>query len=312
MCTAIFDNKYGRFFGRTLDLEYSLGQEVARTEKGSKLSFIYEGEIESRFAFAGMAHKAKRVEDGEDVALYFDGMNESGLCIAALNFPKFAAYNERRGKCRNLASFEIIPYVLSSCGNIDCVRKLLSCANITADAFSPTLQPTPLHFMAADRDGAIVIEQTEKGLEIHENTVGVMTNSPSFDYHMIRLSDYAVLSPNPPLNAACPNTKLPQYSRGLGAIGLPGDFSSTSRFIRAVFVKNHTLLPSRALFEKEESSAARDRFFHIMASVSVPLGCIMTEADKPVCTVYTSACDMDNLAYHYFTYQDRDIRTVLI
>lgn len=312
MCTAIFDNRYGRFFGRTLDLEYSLGQEVARTERGSKLSFIYEGEIESRFAFVGMAHKASRVEGGDEVPLYFDGMNESGLCIAALNFPKFAKYREKREKCRNLASFEVIPYLLSSCGNTDCVRKLLSCANITTDAFSGALQPTPLHFMAADREGAIVIEQTEAGLIIHENTVGVMTNSPSFDYHMTRLSDYAALSPNPPQNAICPSVKLLEYSRGLGAVGLPGDFSSASRFIRAVFVKNHTLLPSGALFEGREESAATDRFFHIMASVSVPLGCIMTEADKPVCTVYTSACDMDNLAYHYFTYRDREIRTVFI
>ncbi len=310
MCTSIFDNKYGHFFGRTLDLEFSYGEEVVKTKKGKELLFLYEGKMNSKFSFLGMAHKARREEGGEEIPLYYDGMNESGLCAAALNFPKFAVYNEKRDKCRNLASYEVIPYILSNCGNIDCVKKLLSSANITTDAFSDGLPPTPLHWMVADRDGAIVIEQSAKGLDIYENTVGVMTNAPTFDYHMIRLSDYVALTPNPPQNNLCPHAELPHYSRGLGATGLPGDFSSVSRFIRAAFVKNHTLLPSEALFEREEKTAEIDRFFHVMSSVTVPLGCIITNEDKPVCTVYTSACDMDNLTYNYFTYSNRQIKIV--
>lgn len=310
MCTAIFDNKYGAFFGRTLDLEYSLGQEVVRTEKGSELSFLYEGRIESKFTFIGMAHVARRDGDGADVPLYFDGMNERGLSVAALNFFGFAKWGEKREKCRNLASFEIIPYILSNCGNIDCVRKLLMCANITADSFSSALPPTPLHFMVADREGAIVIEQTERGFEIHENRVGVMTNSPTFDYHVLRLSDYASLSPCQTENALCPGVELAQYSRGLGAFGLPGDFSSSSRFVRAAFVKEHTLMAGEHGFLNMSGSSARDRIFHIMSSVSVPLGCIMSDEGRPVCTVYTSVCDIENLAYHYFTYDGREIRSI--
>ena len=312
MCTAIFDNKYGAFFGRTLDLECSLGQEMVRTERGSEISFLHEGKIESKFSFLGMAHKAKRGNNGEDVPLYFDGMNECGLSVAALNFYGFAKYNEKREKCRNLASFEILPYILSNCGNVDCVRKLLACANITNDAFSASLQPTPLHFMVADRERAIVIEQTARGLEIHDNKVGVMTNSPTFDYHMTRLADYSALSSQPPENSLCSGIELAQYSRGLGAVGLPGDFSSGSRFVRAVFLKNHTLMPSAALFEHDEKRAALDRMFLVLSGVSVPLGCVMTDADKPVCTVYTSVCDMDALAYHYTTYTDREIRSVAL
>ena len=312
MCTAIFDNRYGAFFGRTLDLEYSLGQEVVRTEKGSELNFLYEGRFESKFSFVGMAHRAKRCESGEEIPLYFDGMNERGLSVAALNFQGFARYNERQERCRNLASFEIIPYLLSSCGNLDCVRKLLACANIVGDAFSPSLPPTPLHFMVADREGSLVIEQTARGLEIHENNVGVMTNSPTFDHHMTRLADYAALSPCQPKNTLCPDVKLEQYSRGLGAVGLPGDFSSVSRFVRAVFLKNHTLIPSAALFEHDESRAALHRIFHVLGGVSVPLGCVMTGADKPVCTVYTSVCDMESLSYHSITYADREIRSVAL
>ena len=312
MCTAIFDNKYGAFFGRTLDLEYSLGQEVVRTRRGSEISFLYEGKTASKFTFIGMAHKAKREINGEELPLYFDGMNERGLSVAALNFYGLACYNDKRERHRNLASFEVIPYILSTCGNLDCVRKLLMCANITSDAFSAALTPTPLHFMVADREGAIVIEQTANGLEIHENKIGVMTNSPTFDYHRTRLADYAALSPSPPKNNLCPDIDLQQYSRGLGAVGLPGDFSSSSRFIRAAFVKSHTLIPSNALFDHDEKIAARDRAFHVLSSVSVPLGCVLTDADKPVCTVYTSVCDMNELTYHYFTYADRNIRSVAL
>lgn len=310
MCTAIFDNKYGSFFGRTLDLECSLGQEVVRCEKGKKLSFIYEGEIDSRFSFVGMAHVAKRGASGEEIPLFFDGMNECGVSVAALNFFGFARYTERAEKCRNLASFEVIPYILSSCGNIDCVRKLLSCANITADAFSRELSPTPLHFMVADREGAIVIEQTKNGLEIYENPIGVMTNSPGFDYHMLKLAEYAALSPNPPANSLCRGVNLPQYSRGFGGLGLPGDFSSSSRFVRAVFLKNHTIIPPKSFMGKESEDIALGRFMHIISGVSVPFGCVMTDENRPVCTIYTSACDLDSLTYHYFTYSDRRIRSV--
>ena len=309
MCTAVFDNKYGAFFGRTLDLEYTLGEEVCRTERGGKLDFLYEGERISRFSFIGMACRAQRGGGGEYIPLYFDGMNECGLAVAALNFYGFAQYNKKREKCRNLASFEVIPYILSSCGNVDCVKKLLSCANITDDAFSSSFPPTPLHFMVADKISTIVIEQTERGLEIYDNEVGVMTNSPTFDYHLLRLADYVSLSPEPPQNTLCPSVNMQQYSRGIGGVGLPGDFSSSSRFVRAAFVKSHTLIHGGELQFVESENAARDRFLHIMSSVSVPLGCIMTDGKNPVCTVYTSACDLENLTYHYFTYTDRNIRS---
>ncbi len=317
MCTAIFDKRYGSFFGRTLDLESSYGEEVVRTDKGEELTFLYEGKMDSRFAFIGMSHKARRnakcekcESNDETVPLYYDGMNEGGLCIAALNFPGQCRYSERKNDARNLASFELIPFVLANCGNVGCVEKLLLGANITNDSFSPEYPSAPLHWMIADRERAIVVEQTARGLEIYENPVGVMTNPPDFAYHMLRLADYAALSPKPPENTLCPDVKLDLYSRGLGAHGLPGDFSSSSRFVRAAYVKEHTLLSSKALFDRQKEIYALDRFWNILSSVSVPLGCILTDSDKPVCTVYTSVCDMDNLVYRFFTYSDRNIKTV--
>ncbi len=305
MCTVIFDNRYGHFFARTLDLEMSYGEEVVRTEKSQELSFLYEGKMDSRFAFLGMALKAKN-ESGNEVALYFDGMNESGLCVAALNFPHYAAYREKGNGSKNLASFEVIPYILANCGSVDCVEKLLMGANITSDAFSSELAPMPLHYIVADRERAIVIEPLCDGLKIYDDPVGVLTNSPPLPYHLSRLSEHASLSPYSPQNSLYPDIELQMYARGLGGYSLPGDWSSSSRFVRAVFVKAHTMIAEKA----EDKNARLERMTDMMSSVSHPYGCVMTDDGRAVYTVYTAFCDMDGLSYCYFTHDDRKMRSV--
>ncbi len=310
MCTAVFDNKHGHFFGRTLDIECSYGEEVVITHKGNTLHTLHEGDISAKFSYIGMAHKAK-CGNGDIVPLYYDGMNESGLCAAALNFPKYAVYNDMRAAKRNIASFELIPIILSTCRNTEDVKELLCNASITNDAFSASLPPSPLHWMIADRNSAIVLEQTAEGLMIYDDPVGVMTNPPTLPYHLTHLASFASLSPYQPENTLCPEIELVQYSRGMGAMGLPGDLSSTSRFVRAVYAKNHTLLPCLdGKSEKECEMAEVNRFFHIIGSVFQPLGCVMTDEGKPVCSIYTSCLDMDRLKYHYFTYDNMEIKTL--
>ena len=123
-----------------------------------------------------------------------------------------------------------------------------------------------------------------------------MTNSPEFSYHMTNLSNYATLDSSAKDNTLCPNIELEQYSRGLGCFGLPGDFSSASRFVRAVFVKNNTKISPRG------ENAPLERFFHILNSVSIPLGCVIAENGKPVCTQYRSSADLEKLKYYVKTY----------
>ncbi len=336
MCTAIFDNKFGAFFGRTLDLECSLGEHTARVERGEVLRFIHEGERTCKYSIIGMAHVANTANglrstpsspatrellpeekpdfvisahermDCKSIPLFYDAINEQGLCAAALNFPNFAKYNEKDLKKRNLASFEVILYLLSQFKSVKEAVSFLEGANITSDAFSPALPPTPLHWMICDRDRAAVLEQTEDGLRIFENEVGVMTNSPPFPYHVTRLCDYSLLSPTPPENNILPSQELSPYSRGLGAFGLPGDYSSSSRFVRAVFAKEHTLLPPCEDDTRRE--AARRRLGDILGTVSLPYGIARTEKGEPIYTVYTSFMDMERCEYSYFTYDDRGVK----
>ena len=293
MCTAIWDVKGRPLIGRTLDLEYSLDEGVVLTPRNYPFEYLYEGRCDSHYAILGVG----TVREG--IPLYYDAMNEHGLCALGLNFPKYCRYEKPLSGTKNIASFEVIPMLLSRCKCVREAEEFLAGAVICDDSFSEELPATPLHWMVADRERCITVECSDGGLMIYENPVGVLTNSPDFKYHLTRLSDYRRLSPSTPENTL--SDYFPEvYSRGMGAIGLPGDYSSSSRFVRAVFVKSHTSL----------SSDAVSRFFHIMDTVKVPLGCIKCESERDVSTVYTSCADPDFRRYYYTTYGSRQIHGV--
>ena len=286
MCTAIHD---GIFFGRTLDLELTYGECLTIAPRKFPLSFKHQKDLTEHFAIMGVAHICA------DTPLYYDAVNEYGLASAALNFPMCCKYFSVKSEKQNIASFELIPWILGQCKSIKEAESLLKNINITSDAFAH-LPPTPLHWIFADRNGSIVLESTEDGIKLHKNPLGVMTNSPELPYHLINLANYTSLSSTAKENTLCPNTALEQYSRGLGGFGLPGDFSSSSRFVRAVFVKNNTLSSHR------NKSSTQNRFFHILNALSIPLGCVMAENGKPVCTQYISSADLEKLKYCVKTY----------
>ena len=294
MCTAVYT---GGLFGRTLDLEYSLNEEIVLTPRRYNFDFLYAPRATEHYAIIGTAHVSG------NTPLYYDGINEAGVGVAALNFPGCATYHEPRDNGYNIASFELIPWILSRCESVDSAEKLLSDTTITDDSFSVALSSTPLHWMIADRNRAITVESTENGLQIHRNEVGVMTNSPFFDYHMTKLSEYMHLDAKNSDNSLCRGVNLTAYSRGMGAIGLPGDWSSSSRFVRAVYALNHT----------ESGGGVEDKiskFFHIMDTVSVPDSCVKTDEGINVRTVYTSCGDLSLGEYYYTTYGCRRIACV--
>ena len=294
MCTAIFDCM-GGYFGRTLDLEYSLSEKVAVTPRHFLDRAVYfEGE---RLSLVGCA----AIRDG--TALYYDGLNEAGLSGAALNFPGEACYSDSTGSPHEIPSYALLYECLRVCRSVEDVKRVLSGRIITNSGFSEELPATPLHFMFADVDSAITVEPLAEGLKIFENTVGVMTNSPSFDFQLKNTASYMHLSPSTPANTLAPDKGLFPYSRGLDAFGMPGDYSSASRFVRATFALSAT----KPGCGKE---AYLSRFFHIMDSVSVPLGCVVAENGLDVSTLYTSAMDLNNKVYYFTTYGARHIRKV--
>ncbi len=282
MCTAISETAPRHLFGRTLDLECSYGESVVLTPRHYRFPGIPEGGRSA--ALLGVAHMA----DG--IPLYYDAMNEHGLCGAALNFPGCAVYRPTARATVAVPSAYLLPYVLTRAKNVAEARLLLSRVTVTSAPVSETLPPTPLHWIFADKSGCIAVESLKTGTVIYENSARVLTNAPPFPYHLYRAADHASLSPHAPKNRLSPSVPLAPYSRGMGAMGLPGDLSSVSRFVRALYMKANTL-------PADEKNAVR-RFFHILATVAVPLGTTIAENGLPVGTVYTSCADPDKGCYH--------------
>lgn len=295
MCTAISFKTRDHYFGRNLDLEYSFNESVVVMPRRFPLSFRCMPTLHSHLAMIGMAS----VVDG--YPLYYDATNESGLSVAALNFPGNAHYLPIDETKNNVAPFELIPWLLSQCASAAQARTMLERINLAAIPFSDALPLSPLHFLISDQSESIVLEPMQDGLHIHDNPSGVLTNNPPFDVQMQHLTRFMMLSSRDPENRLAPSIPLSPDSRGTGAIGLPGDLSSPSRFVRAVFMKAHAQCGNTP----EESIT---QFFHILGSVAHPRGSVIVE-NKPEITVYSSCCTSSGV-YHYTTYENRQITAI--
>ena len=297
MCTAVTYKTRDFYFGRTLDYEFSYGEEVTVMPRHYPLKLRHLGTLERHYAVIGMAHVA------EGFPLYYDAVNEKGLAMAGLNFVGNAHYNEPVAGKRNVAQYEFIPWILASCASVAQARALLAEMNLTGDAFGPSLPPAQLHWIIADRKEAITVESVREGLRIYDNPAGVLTNNPPFPEQMLHLSDFMYLSPDQPENRFGGKLGLQYYSRGMGALGLPGDLSSRSRFVRAAFVKLNSVSGTG---ETESVS----QFFHILGAVEQPRGCCRMGEGKYEISIYTSCCNADKGIYYYRTYDNPRIVAV--
>lgn len=292
MCTAVFYNSSGAFFGRNLDLEYSGRESVVIVPEKFSLRFRNFPEPEKRFSVIGTAV----AEEG--FPLFYDGMNEHGLCGACLNFPGEAKYfPEKKGE-KNIASYEVLPLVLRTCSNLSEAKSLLEHANILDTDFSRSFPATPLHWIFADKTGSFAAEPLENGLEITENPVGVLTNSPSFDFHIKSLENHLNLTPFEPENRFSKKLFLSPFSRGTGAFGLPGDSSSSSRFIKAAFMNLNSL---------SGETDGITQLFHILGSVEQIRGTVRLSGGELEKTVYTACMDIEKRIYYYRTYENSRI-----
>lgn len=297
MCTAATYTTKDFYFGRTLDYDFSYGDEVVVMPRKFPFSFRQMGILENHYAMIGAACVM------EGVPLYYDAVNEKGLGMAGLNFVGNAVYREMESGKDNVAQFEFIPWILGQCGSVREARALLARINLTNQPFSEGLPVAQLHWIIADRQESIVVEAVEKGICVYDNPVGVLTNNPPFPEQLFQLNNYMQLSPKDPRNTFSEKLPLEVYSRGLGALGLPGDLSSQSRFVRAAFVRMNSLSG-----ETERESVGQ--FFHILGAVEQQRGCCEVGEDRYEITLYTSCCNTDRGIYYYTTYGNRQITGV--
>ncbi len=293
MCTALNFNSNAHYFGRNLDWEHSYGERVIITPQNFPIYFREETPILNHYAIIGMGIVS------ENYPLYFDAVNEKGLCVAGLNFPGNAVYNVPMDGKYNVAPFEVILWILSQCKTANEAKMLMSRANIIDIRFNREYGLTPMHWIISDSEKSVVIEPTYNGLMIYDNPTGVLTNSPEFPVQLQNLNNYISLSVNDPRNTFSPKLRLETYSRGMGAMGLPGDYSSQSRFVRGVFVSHNAVR-----CDSEEESV--NQFFHILSAVEQPKGCVVTENGLEH-TVYSSCINADKGIYYYKTYESNNI-----
>lgn len=299
MCTAAtYLAEKGFYFGRTLDYEFSYGERICVVPRNFAIGLRHEQALEKHYAIIGMA----TIED--DYPLFYDGVNECGLAMAGLNFVKNACYSggEAEGKT-NVAVFEFIPYLLGKCANITEAKKELESLNLIGESFSEKLPCAQLHWLISDRSGSITVECTKNGMDVYDNPVGVLANNPPFPQMMNAISDCANLSPKQPESVFDGKAPFSSYSRGMGGIGLPGDLSSKSRFVRAAFVKLNSKSGGEKLSEISQ-------FFHILGSVDQQRGCCEVKENEYEITIYTGCCDCDTGVYYYTGYDNHQINAV--
>ena len=297
MCTAITYKTRDFYFGRNLDLEYHYNESVVITPRNYAFT-LRSGDVISRHhAIIGIATMS------DNFPLYYEAVNEKGLCIAGLNFPKNAMYLPYAEEKINITPFELIPYILGKFETVDEAVSELCKINLLNEPFSDRFPLSPLHWLLSDKHRSVTLEPTADGLRIYENPVGVLTNNPPFEYHMHNLANYMNLTSCPPENRFSEEINLSPYSLGMGAIGLPGDLSSASRFVRAAFIKLNSV-------SEDDEASSVSHLFHILGSVAQQRGATVVRKGEYEYTLYSSCCNANRGIYYYTTYTNSCITSV--
>lgn len=238
MCTALSirskNDKW--FFGRNMDLTYNFNQSVIIIPRNYKFQDKVTGNIiTNNRAIIGMGTV---IDDHPAIA---DAMNENGLACAGLNFAGYAYFEKEivKGKI-NIAPYDFIQWVLSNHDTVDEVKNEIKNIELVDVPINDKTPVPTLHWMIADKTGkSIVVEKTKNKFAVYDNTVGVMTNNPTFDWHLTNLNEYIKIKPNQPKETNWSNQELKALGVGAGTLGIPGDFASVSRFIRIAYIRNN-------------------------------------------------------------------------
>lgn len=280
MCTAIGLSLKNRYFGRNLDLEAHFGESVVLTPRGFTLDTRYEGAYTVRYALLGTATVQ------EDFPLYAEAINEKGLAMAGLHFVKNAVFSDKmRQNTQNITTFELIPWVLGRCADIEEAKRTLQSINLMGDAFCDGLPAAPLHWFLTDGVRSLVLEWTKKGGNVFENPLHVLTNNPPFPYHLAAWSqlpqaERAVKSPD----------LLEAYGESAAGLAadsavLPGGYTSSARFLRAAW-----LCQKAKPLDGDEANAAT--CFQILSAVAPIHGSVAGLRNQPHHTLYSVCADL--------------------
>ncbi|EIF6168114.1 MAG: choloylglycine hydrolase [Clostridium perfringens] len=302
MCTGLaLETKDGlHLFGRNMDIEYSFNQSIIFIPRNFKcVNKSNKKELTTKYAVLGMGTIF------DDYPTFADGMNEKGLGCAGLNFPVYVSYSKEdiEGKT-NIPVYNFLLWVLANFSSVEEVKEALKNANIVDIPISENIPNTTLHWMISDITGkSIVVEQTKEKLNVFDNNIGVLTNSPTFDWHVANLNQYVGLRYNQVPEFKLGDQSLTALGQGTGLVGLPGDFTPASRFIRVAFLRD-------AMIKNDKDSIDLIEFFHILNNVAMVRGSTRTVEEKSDLTQYTSCMCLEKGIYYYNTYENNQINAI--
>lgn len=310
MCTGIrlIAKNGGIIYARTLEFGQPMKSDcivIPRNYayKGTAPSGKAEGlQWQSRYAVVGA--------NALGLAHILDGVNEAGLAGGLFYFPDFADYqNVAPEEYKNsLAPWELMTWILTNYANVEEVKKAITTIKVGNTIFAPWGFVPPIHAIVHDATGkSLVIEYVKGKMDLYDNPLGVVTNSPTFEWHMINLHNYIMLKPENSPHAILRNgVEIIPLGQGSGMLGLPGDFTPTSRFIRAVAFSQSVKVGAH---EDEALSAA----FHLLNLFNIPIGVVRhSENGKELCdyTQWTGACDLNRKRYYFHTYENPQIQCI--
>ena len=311
MCTslALPTPRGTNLFGRTLDLDTHFGESVTLTPRRYPFHFADCYPHTHHYALLGMA-TVMDSPAAQGYPLYAEAMNEKGLCMAGLRFAENAVYADTpRGGWLNLAPWELIPYLLGTCATVEEARAALGDIWMVDKPFSDTVGTAPLHWHMVDADpthGGLILEVTAAGMKIYRDRpdgAGVLANDPAYSEQMAALRACRAIRGDEP--------------------GLPGDYSSPSRFVRAATLRRWWMEQTALKAAKEAAKDGADeagkdgggdyavaQFFRVLGAVSPTAGAVMTPEGRCHRTLYTCCMDTAAGAYLYHTEADPTIRKI--
>lgn len=285
-----------------MDLFYNFDQRLIKLPKRCRIDLRFVGSIAEHYSMVGMGTCA----DGCKLPLYADAMNSYGLCMAGLDFPENAVYAKSTvAEKENVAAFELIPWVLGSCKTVDEAEALLLRTNIIGEPVNDTVGVAPLHWMIADRWRSLVVESVEDGVKLYSNRFNALTNNPDFRFHCENMRQYASLSADAPGGKLGDALELSPFSYGFGALGLRGDASSASRFVKAAFL---THFCGDLKLDNEYQRVLQ--CFRILNSLAMVKGSVITPDGREDTTIYSACMSPESGKYYFSAYFDARIYSV--
>ena len=298
MCTGVrftdIDNNL--FFGRNLDVPASYGQKVMVTPRNFDIPMKHIDDIKTSKAIIGMGIVSN------NYPLYFDAANENGLGVINLNFPTHKINNKIEKDLEffyysyelvenkiNITSYEFITWILENFDKVEDIKNynLSNKINFIDTPLNEQIGTKPAHWLITDNEQSIVVEPMRDGIKVYDNPVGVVTNDPTFDWHLMNLNQYLGINYNDKEPIIWGNKQLHALGVGSGSLGMPGDWTPASRFVKVAYINN--FYPTQDCEEKNVS-----RLFNTLKSVAMPEGCV-----NDGISVYSSCYSTKTKTYYY-------------